>query len=58
MNEEMFTGSFVFHDPMPFNFEMCMGEICFQFHVKKTLGNRLKYWLFCKFFPFKVSRWD
>ena len=27
------------------------------FHVKKTLRNRLKYKLFCFFFPFVIRRW-
>jgi hypothetical protein len=30
----------------------------FQFTVKKTLLARLKYWLFCKFFPFKIAKWE
>ena len=30
----------------------------FQFTVKKTILARLKYWLFCKFFPFKIIRWE
>ena len=34
------------------------GDIQFEFTVKKTLRARVKYWLFCKFFPFKVERWD
>jgi len=33
-------------------------ELLFKFYVKKTLKARIKYWLFCKFFPFKVTRWD
>lgn len=32
--------------------------IRFEFTVKKTRLARLKYWLFCKFFPFKIERWD
>jgi len=30
----------------------------FDFTVKKTPLARLKYWLFCKFFPFKIVKWD
>ena len=48
-------------NPNP-NFELTMGDdgedVTFNFRVKKTLLNRLKYWLFCKFFPFRVTRWD
>jgi len=44
------------------NFEMSMGEeeqsLIFSFTVKYNLINRLKYWLFCKFFPFKIVRWE
>ena len=32
--------------------------IQFEFTVKKTLLARIKYSLFCKFFPFKIKRWD
>jgi len=32
--------------------------IQFEFTVKKTMLARVKYWLFCKFFPFKIKRWD
>lgn len=66
MNEEMSkeqegTHQFISLHPHH-NFEIRMGEgdidIAFSFHVEKNLGNRVKYWLFCKFFPFKISRWD
>ena len=30
----------------------------FNFYVKKTLYNRFRYWMFCKFFPFKVEKWE
>lgn len=47
--------------PKP-NFTMRMGEVgnalSFDFQVKRTWLNRLKYWLFCKFFPFKIVRWN
>ena len=43
------------------NFAMVMGEgsDSFQFHfrVSRTVINRIKYWLFCKFFPFKIVKW-
>lgn len=44
--------------PPPPNFELQTGDLSLQFTVKRTLLNRLKYWLFCKFFPFKIGRWD
>jgi len=42
------------------NFEMYMGDqesITFLFYVRKTWVNRVRYWLFFKFFPFKLKRW-
>lgn len=30
----------------------------FEFTVKKTVMARIKYWLFCRVFPFKVIKWD
>lgn len=49
-----------FIPPKP-NFSLTMGDdgsdVVFEFRVEKTLLNRIKYWLFCKFFPFK-ARWD
>ena len=45
--------------PKP-NIELIMGEapadIVITFRAEKTLLNRFKYWMFSKFFPFKV-RW-
>ncbi len=32
--------------------------IQFEFTVRKTLKAKIKYWLFCKFFPFKTKRWN
>jgi|GEM_PF-3343677 len=62
MNKEMRISSYAFHELPPTNFEIRMGEgdnsLTFELYVKRGLGNRLKYWLFCKFFPFKISRWD
>ena len=47
--------------PRP-NFALTMGDdgqdVMFEFRVKKKPLNRMKYWLFCKFFPFRVTRWD
>ena len=47
--------------PVP-NFTIKMGDaecdIQVSFQVKKTKLNRIKYWLFCKFFPFRITRWD
>ncbi len=46
----------------PPNFTMRMGDdgVCvdWDYRVNKTLLNRIRYWLFCKFFPFKIVRWD
>ena len=46
----------------PKNFDLMMGEgpnsVTFHMYVKPTLIHRFKWWLFCKFFPFKVVRWD
>jgi hypothetical protein len=30
----------------------------FPFNVKRTLVNRFKYWILCKFFPVKIERWN
>ena len=44
------------------NFEMQSGDIpkCLRISlsVKKTIRNRIKWWLFFQFFPFKLLRWD
>ena len=44
------------------NFSMEMGDrpcyVRFNFMVNKTIANKLKYWLFCKFFPFRIVKWD
>ncbi len=51
-----------FELPPPPNFTMRMGEgvncVHWAFRVRKTRGNRLKYWLFCKFFPFQIIQWE
>ena len=45
--------------PKP-NFKMSMGDsddVVFAFTVRKTLKKRVKYWLFCSFFPFRIKEW-
>lgn len=52
---------FVIAPPNLPNFEIEMGKdtsIRFAFNERRTLIKRLKWWLFCLFFPFKVVRWD
>ena len=43
------------------NFSMQVGEdyccTTFQMQVKKTILNRIKFWLFFQFFPFKLVEW-
>ena len=55
------TGNWMINVPTP-NFEIRMGEdsngLRLHFTVKKTYLNRFKYWLFCKFFPFKIIEWS
>ena len=34
------------------------GEVTLLQTVKKTIVNRFKYWMLCKFFPFKIKSWD
>ena len=34
------------------------GTITFHFHAKKTIRNRIKFWLLCQFFPYHIKRWD
>ena len=42
-----------------FNFELEMfDDVIWTFHCHKTLSNRIKYWLFCQFFPSRIKRWD
>lgn len=44
-----------------FNLEISLGGqngILFHQNVKRTLVNRFKYWMLCKFFPFKIERWE
>ena len=52
-------------NPIRSNFAMQMGEDegpslgeGFEFTVKKSITNRIRYWLFCKFFPFRIVRWE
>lgn len=47
----------------PRNFSLRMGDtrehsITYTFWVKKTLRNRIKWWLFCRFFPFVIDEWE
>ncbi len=46
----------------PKNFDLTMGEgpngVTFHMYVTPTVIHRFKWWLFCKFFPFEVARWD
>lgn len=48
--------------PEPNNIVLRMGEglggFKFHFICERTITNRIKYWLFCKFFPFTVEEWD
>ena len=44
------------------NFVIQMGEdslsLSFHYCVNKTMKNRIKYWLFCRFFPFEIVKWE
>ena len=42
------------------NFEMAMGDgdIIWALPVAKTWRNRIKWWLFFRFFPFKLIKWE
>ncbi len=54
------TGFVIGSFPTP-NFEIEMGanfSVRFVFNEKRTLIKRLKWWLFCKFFPFRIVKWD
>ena len=65
-NSSMASNCFTFKHPQQPNFVLAFDDmgydnpfnIQFEFTVKKTLIARIKYWLFCKFFPFKIRRWD
>lgn len=43
------------------NFIVEMGDsphaIRFEFIVHKTILNQIKWWLFCKVFPFRIVSW-
>jgi len=66
MNESDNLDRFTFYSPPEPNFSLVFDDmgydnpfkIQFEFTVKKTLKARIKYWLFCKFFPFKIKRWN
>lgn len=43
------------------NFEIEMGDnisVRFCFNEKKNIIKRIKWWLFCQFFPFKIVKWN
>ena len=45
------------HLPDP-NLSLLMADnIIWVFSCKRTIANRLKYCLFCKFFPFTIKEW-
>mgnify|MGYP001563213241 CR=1 FL=1 len=50
-------------DPSPlpnFEIEMEMSEnisVRFAFNEKKTLLKRFQWWLFTRFFPFRIIKW-
>lgn len=47
--------------PKTFNLEISFGSrdcILISQNMKRTLVNRFRYWMLCKFFPFKIERWD
>ena len=52
---------FLFSTPPEPNLTFFMGEgianLQFQLRVNRTPLNRLKYWLFFRFFPFKLIEW-
>ena len=65
-NSSMASSYFTFKQPQQPNFVIAFDDMSydnpfyvqFEFTVKKTLKAKIKYWLFCKFFPFKIKRWD
>ena len=50
----------------PPNLQLIMGDrvedgvphILWSIVARKTPINRIKWWLFCKFFPFTIKQWD
>ena len=57
------TGERVYIEHLPgTNFVLTIGEAPYGFDlalcVKKTVINRLKWWLFCRVFPLHIKRWD
>lgn len=44
------------------NFHIAFGELSgymiVKLHVSKTWENRLKWWLFCQFFPGQIIKWE
>lgn len=44
-----------------YNLEISFGGkdcIVISQNVKRTFINRFRYWMFCKFFPVTIERWD
>ena len=50
-----------------YNMEVSLGErdtptsefpVLMSMNIKRSLANRFKYWMLCKFFPFHIERWD
>ena len=54
----MTTGTWSIEMPPAPNMELRMGDIRIHQRVSKTVANRIKYWLFCQFFPFEIIKWD
>ena len=62
LHKEGEPNNFKISRPPDPNFCLTMGDdgcdLTFSFRVKKTLKNRIKYGLFCQFFPFRITKWD
>ena len=57
----MYSSFVVQSIPEP-NFWLAMGEdeldIKIGFRVKRTWVNRMKWWCFCRVFPFRIEKWE
>ena len=45
---------------LPYNLRISMGGkdcIVILMNVRKTPFNRFRYWMLCKFIPFKIEEW-
>lgn len=65
MNKDRkWNGNQMEFNPIPAdpNFSMEMGDppimFILSFVVKRTFLNRIKYWMFFRFFPFRLVRWE